>query len=81
MSWAKRASPTKPHNQGCTMAFGRPTKDRGVCARCDELAAGAAPVKGWGQQKREAEARLSLAIKQHDCVKSNCGPVCTKFDW
>lgn len=63
--------------------FGRKVED---CERCDELAEGAAPkaAPGWvsrSRQRRADEAALSRAIERHDCVKSNCGSVCTAFDW
>ena len=51
------------------------------CPRCEQLARGAAPVKGWGARKKEQEAEFTRALKAHDCVKSNCGPVCTFGDW
>ena len=32
-------------------------------------------------RKKEMEIRRIEAIKKHDCKVSNCGPVCTAFDW
>ena len=58
--------------------FGRRTIG---CHRCEELTAGAPPVKWNGTLRREAEARLIAAIRAHDCRASRCGPVCTAFDW
>ena len=72
-------------------AFGRLTVG---CPRCDELRAGAAPVR-WNLSgeygvrngrvveltREQAALRLSQAIRNHDCAKSRCGPVCTAFDW
>lgn len=56
------------------------------CGRCGELAGGAAPrvAPSWveaAKRTKIAEARLSEAIRLHDCRKSNCGVVCTAFDW
>ena len=56
-----------------------------TCPRCIELAAGATPREGWqkdyyGRKKQEEERRIR-AIREHDCKKSGCGPVCTAFDW
>ncbi len=58
--------------------FGRKTAG---CPRCDELLAGANPREGWGDHKRRWEARQLEAIRNHNCHRSNCGPVCTAFDW
>ena len=51
------------------------------CPRCEELKAGAAPVQGWGARAKAMEARRIIDIRNHDCRKSGCGPVCTAFDW
>lgn len=55
------------------------------CPRCVELAEGAKPRDGWQRQyygnKKVEEARFMKQLKAHDCVKSNCGVVCTAFDW
>lgn len=51
------------------------------CPRCDELKAGAAPIKGWGTLQREQEASRRAAIRNHNCQTSHCGPVCTFGDW
>jgi hypothetical protein len=68
---------TTRHNCGGPV-FGRKTPG---CPRCDELLAGAPPVE-WGIDRRRREDALrSEAIKRHDCLKSQCGPVCTAFDW
>ena len=58
--------------------FGRKVEG---CPRCEELKKGAAPIKGWGCQKKEQEARRIKEIREHDCKKSGCGPICTAFDW
>jgi len=57
--------------------FGRKTPG---CPRCDELLAGAEPVR-WHNRRAEAEAQRIADIRAHDCVKSRCGSVCTAFDW
>ena len=67
------------HSHDCKMAFGR--KDPN-CPRCQELLKGAAPRKGWNiSNRRDEEARRICDIKNHDCEKSHCGPVCTYGDW
>ena len=71
----------KTHNEHCRMSFGRPTKEEGKCPRCDELRSGAAPRKGWGHAKKQAEMRFTQSLKRHDCKASRCGPVCTFGDW
>lgn len=51
------------------------------CPRCAELANGAEPVK-WNITRRlEIEAEQLRAIRNHDCKKSGCGPVCTFGEW
>ena len=57
--------------------FGRKTAG---CPRCDELIAGAEPVR-WDTRRADGEARRIEAIRNHDCTKSRCGPVCTAFEW
>lgn len=49
------------------------------CARCDELAAGAVPVR-WASAARDDRARV-VAVRVHDCAARKCGPVCTFGDW
>lgn len=70
------------HNVNCKMAFGRKDPD---CARCKELLNGAAPRKGWQAdyyaQKKINDARFLNEIRNHDCVKSHCGVVCTFGEW
>lgn len=52
------------------------------CPRCEELKAGAEPVR-WRQSKQgEQEAARMNAIRSHDfaaCAQKN--GVCTCFDW
>ena len=68
---------TTKHNCGGPV-FGRKTPG---CPRCDELLAGAEPVRWGWDERREEQARRVAAIRAHDCIKSRCGPVCTAFDW
>ena len=91
MSWAK--STTTKHTCGGP-AFGRKTPG---CPRCDELLAGAVPVQWAGMQRgkrcatpgcggtteagENAAVCRSCQIRAHNCQASNCGPVCTAFDW
>lgn len=70
------------HSGQCNMAFGR--KDE-KCPRCVEMMNGASPRSGWQKgyyenKKRDEENRLE-SIRNHDCVKSRCGYVCTAFEW
>jgi len=51
------------------------------CGRCDELAAGAEPVRWNGSARRDEEERRIAEIRAHDCRTSGCGPVCTFGDW
>lgn len=68
------------HNDTCKLAFGRPSKHTN-CPRCEELKTGAKP-RAWAISKaKQADAMRSKAIYAHNCIKSNCGPVCTAFDW
>lgn len=66
------------HRDGCARAFARRDPE---CARCRELAAGAAPREGWGERRKRQEARLLAHIRAHDCAKAKCGPICTFGDW
>jgi len=65
-------------NNGDGPSFGRKTAG---CPRCDELIAGAAPVK-WA---RSQAAIRSEAIRQHfdgaHHRSGGCGPVCTFGEW
>ena len=65
-----------PHSTDCARVFR--SYDL-TCLRCRELADGAEPRKGWGS--KESDADLTRRIRSHDCEASNCGPVCTAFDW
>ena len=78
MAWNKSTNTRHTCNSGDGPYFGRKTAG---CPRCDELLAGSKPIAGWGDHKRMWEAQTLRAIQSHDCVKSNCGSVCTAFDW
>ena len=67
-----------PHAADCRRVWGRYDAS---CARCSELKAGAAPRPGWGGRGRQQAAQRLQDIRQHDCRKAGCGPVCTAFDW
>ena len=64
--------------------FGRLAPE-GTCPRCDELRAGAPrrtlPWYEAAKQKKENEKRFYQELKNHDCKKAGCGPVCTFGDW
>lgn len=69
-------------NAGRGPVFGKRTSG---CPRCDELAAGAPPVAWRGSASRAFRsgqaARELKAIREHDCARNGCGPICTAFDW
>jgi hypothetical protein len=69
-------SATTKHTCGGPV-FGRKTPG---CPRCDELLAGAEPVR-WNTRRRDDEAARLAEIRAHDCARSGCGPVCTAFQW
>ena len=64
-------------NNGAGPHFGRRTAG---CDRCDELAAGAKPVV-WNNRKAQEYEQFKIRLREHDCKKSGCGPVCVSFDW
>jgi hypothetical protein len=80
MSWTKSTTTTK-HTCGGP-AFGRLTAG---CPRCDELAAGAAPVVQPWRKRESDDARRCREIAEHfagECHRSGgCGPVCTFGEW
>ena len=78
MAWNKSTNTRHTCNSGDGPYFGRKTAG---CPRCDELLSGAAPVDGWNVRKDREYARFQRALQAHNCQKSNCGPVCTAFDW
>lgn len=62
------------HNHGPN--FGRRVAG---CPRCEELHAGAQPVRGWGWQKKQQETMLLARIRSHDfaaCAARNGCCVC-----
>jgi len=59
----------------CDMAFGRKTIG---CPRCDELIAGAEPVKWvWAERKKKQDKSPKTP---HKCT-DRCGSVCTFGEW
>lgn len=60
------------HATDCRRAFGRRDPN---CPRCQELANGAAPRRGWGQ------SRLTRTPSRVHTCSANCGPVCTFGEW
>ena len=66
------------HSVTCNAAFGR--KDA-TCPRCQELLAGAEPVRWAGSRRQRDDLARTREIRAHDCNKSGCGPVCTFGDW
>lgn len=50
------------------------------CPRCDELNAGAQPVR-WKNTSRRDDQQRVLEIRSHNCQTARCGPVCTFGDW
>lgn len=55
------------------------------CHRCEELTAGAtarrpAHTATFGRKALLA-AQRSAEIAAHNCATSDCGPVCTRFEW
>ena len=78
MAWTK--STTTKHTCGGPV-FGQKTPG---CPRCDELLAGAAPVK-WAMSAKQEDARRSAEIHAHFSgqlhLSGGCGPVCTFGDW
>ncbi len=70
------------HRDDCSRVFKNYDME---CPRCVELANGSKPRDGWQKKyyetKAREEAQFLRSLESHDCVKSNCGPVCTAFDW
>ena len=50
------------------------------CPRCDELLAGAEPVR-WSTHRHDDHAQRAAAIRAHHCAHNRCALVCTAFDW
>jgi hypothetical protein len=66
---------TTKHNH--TPRFGQ--KFEG-CPRCDELKAGAEPVR-WAKSRRQQDEERAAEIRAHDCRAAGCSIVCTFGDW
>jgi hypothetical protein len=66
------------HKEECKRVFKRYDQ---TCARCIELSRGEKAREGWGSLAKRNDEQRSLAIARHNCTASNCGPVCTAFDW
>ena len=78
MAWKTRQTGDIRHSDTCTRIFGRYDSN---CPRCRELAAGAPPRAGWTTRKREGGTRFLRELREHDCERAGCGPICTAFDW
>ena len=79
VEWTK-STPTTKHTCGGPH-FGK-RAPQGECPRCDELHAGKPPiVQNWRGSKARNDKMRSDDIKNHNCKKSGCGPVCTHGDW
>ncbi len=66
---------TTKHTHGPN--FGRRVEG---CPRCEELTAGAAPVR-WHNSRADEGARRAREVRAHDCRVSGCSVVCTFGDW
>ena len=76
MAWPARVK-TTPHTCGGP-SFGRRTPG---CPRCDELAAGAAPV-AWGNSKANKDADKARRAAVSSCRgHATCRVVCLCGDW
>ena len=51
------------------------------CPRCDELTAGAEPVRWNYPSRRQQDEQRAAEIRAHDCKQSGCSIVCTFGDW
>lgn len=73
------------HKSDCKRVFKRYDS---TCPRCIELTNGAKP-RSWNMSyayqmrvgKGPAYEQFKRELKAHDCKKSNCGPVCTAFEY
>ena len=74
MTWTKSTTTKHTHD----VVFGRKVD---FCPRCEELKAGAAPVKWNIDRKRINDQVLAQEIRNHNCSKSGCGPICTFGQW
>lgn len=77
-----------PNRPGQPLPFGRPDPT-GKCAGCLERAAereAGIPARTNSmveslQRNARNDEKLAREIREHDCLTSNCGPVCTAFQW
>ncbi|MBA0054021.1 hypothetical protein E0L36_25170 [Streptomyces sp. AJS327] len=60
------------------VVFGRRVAD---CPRCEELAAGAEPVRWSTRDRHHHGYPTARQLREHSCRTSGCGPVCTYGDW
>lgn len=67
---------TTKHNH--PVVFGRKVDG---CPRCEELKAGAEPVRWAGAQRKDDDYRRLREVRAHDCRASRCMTVCTFGDW
>lgn len=51
------------------------------CPRCAELDAGAPPIEWSSTIRKREELRRIREIREHDCKRSGCMPICTFGDW
>lgn len=73
-----RPAPSKTKHTCGGPVFGHLTPG---CPRCDELSAGAAPVR-WSRSRRNlSRDERRGEVRAHSCAASGCGPVCTFGDW
>ena len=77
MSWTKSTTTKHTCNDGNGPAFGRKTPG---CPRCDELLAGAEPVR-WAMTRKQDDLQRAAEIRAHDCTVSRCAVVCTFGQW
>jgi hypothetical protein len=75
MAWTK--STTTKHTCG-GVVFGKKTAG---CPRCDELIAGAKPVKWSNHDAKEREEAFLRALRSHNCKSHGCLPICVAFDY
>lgn len=75
------------HSPDCKRVFKKYDPE---CPRCQELAAGASPRKGWQadyySRKQREESSRERAHAAHFApggphARGECGPVCTFGDW
>jgi hypothetical protein len=58
--------------------FGKKVDD---CDRCQQLKNGAPAKTVYIRDRNREDADRAREIREHNCQKSNCGIVCTAFDW